>query len=108
MAETVNVDEVRKATKDIVFAADKEDKLEYVSSFFAQRNLDLRTASSRLYPEHRDLTPRIVRHKVEEQLGLESGILESPEYKSVVKAAIAEATVRASAQALRTIERVRN
>lgn len=41
----------------------------------------------------RDLTPRLVRRKVEEELAIEIGILDDIEYKDVVKDALAEAMV---------------
>lgn len=42
----------------------------------------------------REYTPRIVRQKVEEELALESGVLDAKEYKVVVKDALTDALVR--------------
>jgi hypothetical protein len=41
-----------------------------------------------------ELTPRVIRRKVEELLGLDSEVLDTKEYKATVKKSIEEAMVR--------------
>ena len=41
-----------------------------------------------------ELTPRVIRRKVEELLVLDSGVLDTKEYKATVKKSIEEAMVR--------------
>lgn len=45
---------------------------------------------------NRDLTPRIVRRKVEEELAIDSEVLEDEKYRKVVKEALNEAMVSPS------------
>lgn len=84
----VNISAAIKSAKKIVYKAAQEDTLQYVAldTFLAH----VLTFGSCICSE---LTPKQVRNKVEEQLGLKKGTLEEGEYKKKLKATIEAAVV---------------
>ena len=87
MSNEVNLEDVRAKVHDLIVQADKEGTLEYVFIFRSHTELTWTR-------QGREYTPRIVRQKIEEELSLESGILDAKEYKTAVKDALTGALVR--------------
>ncbi|KAF7795002.1 hypothetical protein EIP86_006146 [Pleurotus ostreatoroseus] len=84
MSNEVDLEDVRAKVHVLIIQADKEGTLEYVFIFLSHTELTWTR-------QGREYTPRIVRQKIEEELSLESGVLDTKEYKTAVKEALTDA-----------------
>lgn len=89
--------ELEKAAKKLVWAAKKNGTLKFVhKNIQVMDNMDIFILFTNDLFLTRELTPRLIRQKIEKQLGLEEASLDASEYKSAIKFAARSAVVSLS------------
>ena len=93
----LDMEEVRKTALDIIVKVVKERKLAYVTAtaHHDAPKTDCMEEQVANRP-HRENTPRVIRRKVEDAMGLEENALDEKEYKDAVKEVVQDYIVRRS------------
>ena len=84
------ITKLEEAARKLVWAAKKNGTLKFVHKRSSHNNM----LNDPFF--FRELTPRLIRQKIEKQLGLEEASLDASEYKSAIKTAAKSAVVSLS------------